>query len=333
MFRAVSLILAVVFTAFVTGCSSKESFSPEHTEPFWQANRSLPDSIVDVTYDGAQLEAGELLTREGIQSVRIPEHYRFVGRSDGRILSASIDGKLQVVSESDSNQTMMLDLKKSIAGASVSGDLLAVLFADNDMALYSLTTQLPLMKEQGSAVIAVDNRIVNPHFFNDLVLFPTLDGKVTIIHAEQKKTIRSIIISSEEHFNNVIYFKVIGSTIVAATSTTLFALSDKEVREAYDLRDVVFDNDGVWVATKQGEVVALTPSLQLKAKKKFPFAHFLGMIVTDDQIYLLEKEGYLITLSKDLSTSQVYEVDVEDGFVFVGDNAFYFDTEYVSISK
>ena len=67
--------------------------------------------------------------------------------------------------------------------------------------------------------------------------------------------------------------------MVAATSNRLFSLSDKERREKLDLRDVVFDGKNIWAATKEGEVLHLTPALEPVGKMKFPFAHFLGMIV------------------------------------------------------
>ena len=111
--------------------------------------------------------------------------------------------------------------------------------------------------------------------------------------------------------------------MVAATGYRLFSLSEKERREKYEMRDVIFSKEGIWISTKEGEVVALTPSLQLKAKRKYPFAHFLGMILTKDKLYLLEREGYIIELSKDLSESNVYELNIDDGFVYVGDKAFY----------
>ena len=333
MIRSYLFPLGMAALLLLSGCGSKEAYAPEDTVDSWSNGASLPDDIVDVTYDGAQLEEGQVLTREGIIGVTLPEGYRFVGHSDGRVIAATVDGQLLLISESDPSDRVEFALKKSIAGATLKGDTLAVLFADNDMALYSLETKALLMKEGGSAPSAVDNRIINPYFFNDLVLFPTLDGKIVIIHAEEKKRLRSIIVSSDEHFNNVIYFNIIGNTVVAATSTTLFSMADKELREKYDLRNVVFTKDGVWLNTKQGEVVALTPSLQVIAKQKFPFAHFLGMIVTDEKVFVLEKAGYLIVLDKDLGTYQVYDADVDEGYVFTGERAFYFESESLPVAK
>lgn len=330
--RAYFVTLLLVAALFMGGCSSKEVFEPEHTEGSWSAGASLPDDIVDVTFGGAQLEEGQVLTAEGLQPSSVPEGFRFLGGSDGRLIAASVDGRLLLIAENGS-ATVEFDLKKSVAGASVRDDVLAVLFADNDMALYSVATKALLMKEGGSSPSAVDNRIVNPYFFNDLILFPSLDGKIVIIHGGEKKRLRSIIVSSDEHFNNIVYFKIVGNTIVAATPTTVFSMADKEIREKYDLRDIVFNEEGIWLSTKQGEVVALTPSLQLKAKTKFPFAHFLGLIVSDEHVFVLEKEGYLIMLDKALEQYKVYDADVEEGYVYVGDKTFYFESESLPLER
>ena len=140
-----------------------------------------------------------------------------------------------------------------------------------------------------------------------------------------------MLVSSEENFNNIIYFNVIDNVMVAATGYRLFSLSEKERREKYEMRDVIFGKEGIWITTKEGEVVSLTPSLQLNAKRKYPFAHFLGMILTDDRLYLLEKQGYIVELSKDLSESNVYELNIDDGFVYVGKKAFYVNDVIYSV--
>jgi hypothetical protein len=209
--------------------------------------------------------------------------------------------------------------------------MVAVLFADNEMALYSISTKELLLKEQGDASLAVDSRIVNPYFMGELVLFPTLDGKVVIINSKLKKKLRTIIVSSEDHFNNIIYFNVIDNKIVAATGHKILSMSTQEERENYEIRTIAYDNKDIYLTTKQGEVVSLTPDLKLNAKTKFPFAHFLGMIVTQEKVYLLEKEGYIIELSKDLKEQNIYEIDMEYGYVFVADTMFYVDDEFIAV--
>jgi len=313
-----------IFSLFIfSGCSNKEFYTPKAVKADWDKQEFLEETITRTTADGAVLENGQILTKEGVQNYSLPEGYSYIGQSDGWIVASKVDGELLLQSINDKTTEITLDLKKTIAGATVKDDHVAVLFATNEMALYRLSTKELIFKESGNAPIAVDTRIVNPYFLNELVLYLTLDGKIVIINSESKQVLRSMLVSSEEHFNNIIYFNVIDNVMVAATGYRLFSLSEKERREKYEMRDVIFSDEGIWITTKEGEVVALTPSLQLKAKRKYPFAHFLGMIMTEEKLYLLEREGYIIELSKDLSESDVYELNIDDGFVYVGDKAFY----------
>ncbi len=329
--RAITLLITAVSIWIFTGCSSKEYFEPKEIKDEWPIAETMHSEIVDSAADGAVLEDGRIISVQGLQDIKLPEEYGYIGQSDEWVISSTISGDLLLTSMADANRSIEMQLKRTIAAAAVQGDILAVLFANNDMTLYSLSTKELLLKEPGNAPIVVDSRIVNPHFLGNLVLFLTLDGKIVIIDSDTKQLLRSMIVSSEEFFNNIIYFEVIGNTMVAGTGNRLFVMAGKERREKYELRDVIFNDEGIWISTKEGEVIALTPSLQLIAKEKFPFAHFLGMIVDNENIYLLEKEGYLIVLQKDMQSYEIYEVDFDDGYVFVTDNAFYVNDEIIKI--
>ena len=288
--------------------------------------------IVDSTLDAAVLEDGQLLYRDGSLGYKVPEGYRFVGRSDGWNISAKTNGDIIIESVDDNASFTKMSLKKTVAAASVQGDILAVLFASNEMALYNISTKTMLLKEQGTAPVAVDARIVNPRFLNELVLFLTLDGKIVIVNSKSKKVLRSMIVSSEEHFNNIIYFNMIDDNLLAATPYRVFSLSGKEYRASYEIRNISYTDSGIFLTTKQGEVISLGNDLEVKAKRKFPFAHFLGLIVTADKIYLLEKEGYIISLSHNLETYDVFEADFDDGFIFIGTKAFYVGDVYFNVA-
>jgi hypothetical protein len=108
-------------------------------------------------------------------------------------------------------------------------------------------------------------------------------------------------------------------------------MAQKELRHKYEIRNIVFDGKLIYITTKQGEILALTPDLQVDSKIKLPFAHFLGMISHNDKLYILEKEGYMVVVDKKSFDYTVHEVDINDGFVFVGDNVFYVDDEKILI--
>lgn len=351
-------LLVALLLVLLAGCSNKQYYKPEKTvnddpvcerpgrsgqevfgqtkaalnaEEAWPPCRYLRDPLADSTAEGAVTEAGALITVRGKQPVMFPKESRFLGQSEPWLLFGAIDGNVTLVHTTDANRTRSLALKKSVASASVQGETLAVLFANNDMALYSLRTGKPLYRAQGTEAVAVDHRIAQPHFLGPLVIFPTLDGKYVVVDSQSQEVLSSTIVSTETYFDNIFYFNVIGDTMVAATQNQLFALSDKERRAPYHLRDVVFDAGGIWIATKEGEVIHLNPALQVLSKKKFPFAHFLGMIVGDKQLYLLENEGYLIVLDKGMTDPKVYRVELDEGAVFATDRAFFAGDRVITV--
>jgi len=326
------ILLLSVFISFVfLGCSSKKVFEPQNVKDDWAYYGNANSKIVSVAPEAAMLETREVLLRDRLLDVKIDESYRLLGSSDGWVLSSTIDGQLKIDYIADKSLTKKFNLKKTIACASIKDDVLAVLFANNDMALYSISQNSLLVQVQGTPSIAVDDRIVNPYFMNDLVLFLTLDGKIVIVNSESKKKLRTTIVSTDDNFNNIIYFNVVDNKLIAATSTKVLSMAAKEVRESYEIRDIVHHDKEIFITTKEGEVISLTPDLQVNAKIKFPFAHFLGLIIHNDKLYILEKQGYLIEASKDLQTHTIYEVDVEDGFVFEADKLFYVKDEYISL--
>jgi len=325
------IVFASLLVLFLNACSSKEVYEPKKLADDWEKTASMDESVVDTSDNVALLENRKVLARNGELNVTIPENQRAISLSDDRIVSASIDGNVTVTSIKDGSQEHF-SLKKTIAGASIQGDILAVLFANDDIALYSTSNKELLFKEQGGKVVANDSRIVNPFFLNDLVIFSTLDGKVIIVNSRLKKRLRTVIVSSDDYFNNVIYFNIADNKILAATSYKLLAMAQKELRHKYEIRNIVFDGKLIYITTKQGEVIALTPELQVDSKIKLPFAHFLGMINHEGKLYILEKEGYMIVVDKKTFNYTVHEVDINDGFVFVGDNVFYVDDEKILVN-
>lgn len=327
LFYILLLFTVVVFTA----CSSKEVYKPVFVQDDWKHFGDSNVTINDISANAALVENHKVLVDKKVIDIKIPKTHKLLGYSDGWILSSSIDGNLTLVYAADRNMTEEFDLKRTIATASVKNDLLAVLFSNNEMALYSIASKSLLLKEQGEAPIVVNSKIVKPYFKDDLVIFSTLDGKIVIINSKEKKKLRSVIVSSEKHFNNVIYFNLIDNKIIAATGHKILSLSQKEIRSAYDIRNIVADDKSIYLATKQGEIISLTSDLQQNAKLKFPFAHFLGMIISSDKLYVLEKEGYIIEISKDLLKYTVYEVDIDDGYVYIDDKIFFVDNKYISV--
>jgi outer membrane protein assembly factor BamB len=328
--KLVSLLALAVFI-ILTGCSNKTVYEPQSLSNDWKNYGDKEFKIVGLGAQSALLEDKNVLTKDGVLDIKVDEENRLVSKSDGWIITTKIDGTLTLLNIENKEKKIVFNLKKTIASASIKDNILAVLFADSEMALYDLSTKEVLLKEQGGKSLTVDARIAPPFFLNDLVLFPTLDGKVVIVNASLKKKLRTIIVSTEDNFNNVIYLNVIDNKIIAATGTKILAISQKEIRVNYEIRSIIYDGKNIYIATKQGEIISLTPELQVNAKEKFPFAHFVSMISYKDKLYVLEKEGYIIVMDKKLIDYKVHKVDVEDGYIFIDNKTFYIADEYISV--
>jgi outer membrane protein assembly factor BamB len=315
--------------ALFLGCSSKEYFKPEDTVGSIDLTQRFDASIVEMSGDGASYEDGSVVTQQGRIDVRLPAEYRYAYQTDTWRLGIKAGG--DVLAVKNENESRRLHLSKTIASLALKDDLLAVVFADNELALYEFSTGKLIFKEPASESTAVDIRIVTPRFLNDLVLFPTLDGKLVIVNAQSKELLRTIIVSSEQYFNNIIYFNIVNDVLYAATPSKMYALGAKERRIEIEVRNMVVNKDGVWAATKQGEIIAYDHELNEIKKEKFAFAHFLGLIVNDDALYAAEKEEYIIVCKKDISECQVYDFDLEDGYFFSSEDGFYYDNVYIRV--
>ena len=325
------LFFSVITLFIFSGCSTKEGFVPKKLDSKWTKYELNKSKILDTTSNVALLENNKILTKKGTSNFTLEPSHRLISEAEGWIITASIDGSLLAKSETDKTLRKSFNLNKTVAGASIRANILAVIFADNEMALYDLESKDILFQEQGSKYIAADARIVNPYFMNDLVVFPSLDGKVIIVNTKMKKRLRTVIVSSEDIFNNIISLNIIDNKIIAATGSKILALSQEEKRTPYEIRDIVVDDKRIFVATKQGEIFSLDSNLDVQSKIKLPFAHFYGMMNSEKKLYILEKNGYMIVLDKNSFDYTVHEVPLQNGFLFISEKGFYIDNEKISV--
>ncbi|MCK9474008.1 hypothetical protein [Sulfurimonas sp.] len=329
--KTLSLAFISLLILFFSACSSKKVYEPLDVKDDWKYCGRSDVTIKGISPDAAMVEDRKVLLKGKIIDITIPEHEKLLGYSDGWVMHADIDGNLTLKYATDSKMVEKFNLKRTIATASIKDNLLAVLFVNNEMALYSIADKTLLLKEQGDAPIVVNSKIVKPYIRDDLVIFSTLDGKIVIINSQTKKKLRTVIVSTQEHFNNIIYFNLLENKIIAASGHKILSLAQKEIRSEYDIRDVVSDEKTIFIATKQGEIISLTSDLQQNTALKFPFAHFMGMIVGGEHLYALEKEGYIIEISKDLANHTVYKACIDEGYVYIDGKIFFVDDKYISV--
>ena len=163
------LILITLSATIFTACSSKEVFKPTNVVDNWENSGNSEVFIKNISPDAALVEDQKVLALDKVLDIKIPESDKLLGYSDGWVISASIDGSLTLYSAKDSTRVEKFELKRTVATASVKDDVLAVLFTNNEMALYSIASKTLLLKEQGDAPIVVNSKIVKPYIRDDIV--------------------------------------------------------------------------------------------------------------------------------------------------------------------
>lgn len=327
------IVFSVLIFLFIAGCSSKKYYEPETLKGDIDYSGSLPASIVHVGRHGATLSNGQVITEAGLQEISLPENHIYIHRGGSFIITSDLCGKLALL---DSQGTIQKELTfdAEIVSAAIKEDYLAILLSNNTIMLRSISEDKVLFEEKGESTFAHDSINASPLFLSDLIIFPTLDGKMVIIDANSYKSIRNIVVNSEKFFNNIIFMEVLDNRLVAATQRKIISVSPDLINtyEA-DIRNILFLRDTIYIQTKDGRIVKTDNDLNVKEEKKLRFAHFTG-IAHGRYIYSVEKQGFLITMDPDLKSKEVYEMPSEiDSKLYATQDRIYFDDNYIELQK
>jgi len=326
----VSLITLLIFS----GCGTKRQyFEPKDVSYAISYDGILPSSIIDVTRSGATLENGQVITSKGLQNIKLPKGFSFLGDDNGKYLATSKCGELIVV-DSSSKIIYRKKFDTAVASADIKKSRIAIILASNRALLVDMNTDKYIMNVQGDAIYAVDSRIAAPYFLNSLIIYPTLDGKLLIVDGKSGKVIRSVVVSNEKFFGNIIYLGVLGDRLVAATKKRVISISPKSMGILdEDVKDVIVLKNRVFVFTKDGSVILCDADLKVLKRRKFPFAVFAGVIY-GNFVYMIERGGYLIATDIDLISTNVYKMpDNIDSFLFFTKDTLYYQNKYFKLSQ
>jgi len=322
LMKVVFLMISFLFF----GCSDKNYFSPENIQGRIQYDGELPAKIVEVGFGGATLQNGQVITQNGLQNFHLPKDYYYINSYEELII-ASGDCKPNIIYNKKSGKIIELKLKRRIVAAMFIPDTTKLVFVleGNSYGIYDFKEHKIVSKYNSDKAISADIRIANPISLVDLILVPTLDGKLVILNKSDGKRVREIVAGKGEEFNNVIFLKIIGDRLVAATPHRIISVSPKIMdSQSIEIVDVLFVQNGIYILSKDGTIYLCDESLKILTKKKLPFAHFVGAIY-GDFIYLVEKEGYIIALDLNLESANIFETPdkIEDWFYSTKDTFYY----------
>ncbi len=324
----------VVLLLLFAGCSSKSLYEPAKVAGYVSFDGNLPAKIVDVTRSGATLENGQIITKtKGLIDVKIEKDYRFLSFVDNKIISTSSTGNI-VIKNFDGKQLFSHDFKNIVASANLKNNILAIVFANNKLMVYDIKNKQVLFEKKLDDIYAVDARMANPYFLGKLIVFPALDGRLVIVSSVTNKVVRDIVVSSKPYFNNVIFLSVLDNRLVAATQNRVVSISPTNV--AYmdiGVKDIIFLGERIFIFTKDGRIILATSNLKSLKEKKFKFANF-STAIYGNFVYVIEKNGYLIAVDKDLITSNVYKLpDPIESLMFTTSDTLYYDDKYFKLNK
>ncbi len=304
---------------FFVGCSQKEYFKPENVKGTLYFDGKLSSEIKYVSKDGATLSDLKVINSNLVAE----DGFKFLSETDGIGLFADCCGKLKV-------GDLVLEFEKTVLSATLKGNNLAVILSNNTFILFDLNSKTTIFKDKRVNVTSIDTRVAKPIFLDDLLLYPTLDGKIVVLDLNKREIIKDIAVDSNQFFSNLIFLEVDGEKLIGATKERAIIVDANGVEsKQFNIKEIAFAKDMLYILTKEGKVFEVDMLLNIKKELKFPFANFVGIIVKEDKLYLFEREGYMIILEKDFKEYSIYKLNsgrMEAKSFIMGDKFYYHDT-------
>ncbi len=318
-----NLLLFVSLVFILAGCATKEHFEPEDTVGSYDNTKAnLSGEITSMNKDGATLDNGEIITKRGLSKFKIPEAYNFLNISEDKVISSNYKDKILIDKQE-------IEVSGVVVAASLKDNKLALLYSDNSIELRDLAENKTLLKEYFNHSYVNDTRIANPYFMSNIVLFPTLDGRIIVV-SSTNKIVKNIVVDPDGQFNNITFLDVINDTLVAATANKVISVGDGVLNlKNYNVRDIIANGSYIYIATIDGQIIKTDISLNIIQRKKYKYAKVYALAY-GTSLYALESQGYLINISEDFKSDTIYDFgfDNERKVIALGDTIYY-DDEYI----
>jgi len=331
MYRKILLANLLTATLIVTtGCGSKQYFSPETTHNL--STQNTGDNIVYYSRDGATLASGKILTKDGSVGFKLANGFHFINKSQGLTISADDQGNCQVIN--NRGEASSIRFPKALIAGTIIGKQLVFLLQNNSFGIYDLERKSIVYSNKAEKAYAIDTRVANPLQVDNLVVIPTLDGKLTIVNLGTLKVVKEMYVSTESTLNNIIYLNRINNTLISATPHKVLTVSNQGKKELdIGVADVIVDGGSIFVFSKDGTIKKVSEALLVESEKKFRFAHFSTATVYNNRVYALDKQGYLIVSNKTFSKHKVYKLSKVDSYVFISNGKLYYNGEEIDLNQ
>jgi len=282
------LILSSSVLLLMTGCRQYFEPNPKTLSKPIYVTKSIDSSILDFNRNVATLKNGEVLPI----NKKLPKGFIAIDKElakKGNILLVAGDKQIK--------------FNKLIVTAKKHDNLIAVLFSDNHFALYDLNQNKTITAEKFGEFLAVRKFIAQPYFYKDLLLIPSLDGKLNIFDLRNNKLIKSFVVSQKDYFNNIIYLNVKNDNLIVASRDRVIVISpNMVVNKDFNINHVLVDDKNIYIFTIEGKIIKLNFALKEVASKNFKYANIIFPMFYKNRIYFLVRgdKSFLISIDKSL---------------------------------
>ena len=317
-----SLSILVLFVS----CTSKQFYQGEQTSSIKTNIISTPTYIKSFNTSGATLDDNRYIDKIGISKDRLKEGFSFVNNSNSNIISANKKGELYI------NKDKHFQFKSNVISASLKDNILALIFSNNTVALYDINTKQFKLRKFLEASYLNDTRIAMPLFINELILLPTLNGKVLIVNNKNFKVEKTLIIDPSSEVNNIILLKSYDETLIVASQNVIMSFNNTQaLKKELFIQSYTLDKENIYLASLEGKILKLDKNLNILKSKKYKFAKFQALAINKTDLLAIESQGFIIKLSHDFTKEKIDKISFEDDEkAFTMDNKIYFEDKLLT---
>lgn len=333
------LVLSVIVFFYFNGCSQRKDFEPKQVKGSVVFNHFLTSELSWTSRNSAMLKNGDTITQNGKTLLKLKGEARIVQETQDYYILAKDCQHIEVINKA-TQESKDFTVSTCLVAGNIKDNFLAFVLNDNSYGIIDITKSSIVFSDRGSSIIAVNSLIAKPVFLDTNVVFPTLDGQLVVVSLRDLKVQRVVIVNSEQFFSNVIFLEAVDSKILTATPKKVMTLIDgKTFSYEGNINDVKFYKGNYYILTLEGKILELDSTLRILNEIELPFASLSAVVIFQDRLFTMERQGYLIEVDLKNFTYDVYSLQnvlgkvLGNGIVFYDEKRIYYDKYFLDFSK
>ena len=334
------LLIGVVFNA----CGTKTHyFTPTTYEKIKAKKEKL--SIEQTNSNFAKLSKTKPMQfinkDKKIITIKNYKNFMMLDKYEDKVVLANEIGDL-IILQNTGNDNLLYDKNtsnviysnkffSSIILANLKDDILAAISADNTLYAINIQSGELLFTHKQSSSLGQTSKIANPIILNNIIIYPTLDAKLVFFDLNTKSIIKNIPVGYEQFFNNILLLTNTNTSLSAVSTSKAICINDNNVANInVSAKNALTHKNYLYIVTDDARVLKLNQNLQEVASTKFEFAKINDMIFIDNDLYLLESNGYMIKIDENLENTKIYKItNYKNKKTYATTSGFYFGKYFI----